>query len=71
MFFAEKDVDRNPIDYKTAVSTEIQIVPEGGALDALKKDYAAMLEDGLLSTRQPDFSEVIAACAELQIRINR
>ena len=71
MFFAEKDVEKNPIDYKTAVSTEIQIVPEGGALEALKTDYAAMLEDGLLSTHQPDFGEVIAACTQLQPRINR
>ena len=41
MFFAEKDVEKNPIDYMTAVSTEIQIVPEGGALDTLKTDYAS------------------------------
>ena len=34
-------------------------------------DYAAMLEDGLLSTHQPDFGEVIAACTQLQNRINR
>ncbi|MFM6990467.1 MAG: nucleotidyl transferase AbiEii/AbiGii toxin family protein [Rhodoferax sp.] len=71
MFFAEKDVEKNPIDYKAAVNAEIQIIPEGGALEALKTDYAAMLEDGLLSAHQPSFDEVISSCTQLQNHINR
>jgi len=71
MFFAEKDANKNTIDYKAAVSTEIQIVPAGSALEALEKDYVAMLEDGLLSTHQPSFAEVITRCLELQSSINR
>lgn len=71
MFFAEKDVEKNPIDYKAAVSTEIQIIPEGGALEALEKDYMAMLEDGLLATHQPSFADIIRTCAELESLINR
>ena len=71
MFFAEKDVAKNLIDYKAAVNTEIQIIPEGAALEALKMDYAAMLEDGLLSTHQPSFDEVISTCTQLQNQINR
>lgn len=70
MFFAEKDVDKAPIDYRAAVSAGIQIIPDGQALEALEKDYAAMLEDGLLSTHQPSFEEVISACTQLQNRIN-
>ena len=70
MFFAEKDSDKNAIDYKAAVSSELQIVPEGTALDTLKKDYDAMLEDGLLSTNQPSFEEIMTVCSELQSRIN-
>jgi hypothetical protein len=70
MFFAEKDAARNPIDYTAAVSTEIQIVPEGGALEALRTDYAAMLEDGLLSSHQPGFDDVMSACTQLQNKIN-
>ena len=50
---------------------KIQIVPKGESLKALEKDYAAVLEDGLLATHQPSFNEIIAACAELQSRINR
>jgi len=71
MFFAEKDAAHQPIDYQTAVRGRIQIVPEGGALAALEKDYAAMLEDGLLSTHQPRFADIMAACSDLQSLINR
>ena len=44
--------------------------PDGHALEELEKDYAAMLEDGLLSTHQPSFDEVIFACTQFQNRIN-
>jgi hypothetical protein len=71
MFFAEKDAAHQPIDYHAAVGGRIQIVPEGGALAALDKDYAAMLEDGLLSTHQPRFADILAACSDLQSLINR
>ena len=54
-----------------AVSAEIQLIPEGAVLEALKTDYAAMLEDGLLFFHQPSFDEVITACKQLQNRINR
>ena len=66
MFFAEKDSDKAWIDYMTAVEGAIQLVPEGGALDSLKQDYSAMLEDGLLSPNQPSFSEIIEICFRLQ-----
>lgn len=70
MFFAEKDANKNFIDYKAAVSTAIQIIPEGLALEVLNKDYAAMLEDGLLAPHQPTFAEIISTCSELQSDIN-
>lgn len=71
MFFAEKDARKNPIDYKAAVGSEIQIIPEGTALQALESDYAAMLEDGLLSTHQPSFEEVMSICKRLQDQMNQ
>jgi hypothetical protein len=70
MFFAEKDVNKKPIDYKAAVSNKIKLIPEGGMLEVLEKDYAAMLEDGLLATHQPKFAEIIIACTALQNQIN-
>ena len=70
MFFAEKDIDKQLIDYKAAVNNRLQIVPEGRPLDALERDYAAMLADGLLSKQPPGVRDVINICAELQARIN-
>lgn len=70
MFFSEKDANEAPIDYKAAVNAGIQIIPHGHALAALAKDYAAMLDDGLLSTRQISFDDIISACVELQNNIN-
>ena len=71
MFFAEKDADKRPIDYRAAVCSEIKIIPEGVVLQALEKDYTAMVSDGLLSTHQPSFTEVIMVCKELQSLINQ
>ncbi len=46
-------------------------MPEGGPLEVLEKDYAAMLDDGLLSNNQPSFREIISVYIELQSRINK
>ncbi len=70
MFFAEKDADKNVIDYRAAVEKRIQIVPHGSALEALRKDYAAMLDDGLLATQQTSFELVISTCSALETLIN-
>lgn len=70
MFFAEKNASKVGIDYMTAVSGSIQLVPEGRALDTLRLDYAAMLEDGLLPPSQASFAEIIEICFELQKKIN-
>ena len=71
MFFAEKDADKNVIDYRAAMDKGMQLVPEGAALEALREDYLAMLEDGLLSTHQPSFEAIISTCTGLQDLINR
>ena len=70
LFFREIDSAGNRIDYRMAVNGSIRIVPETGALEALRADYEAMLEDGLLSSKQPSFHEVIDTCSQLQADIN-
>lgn len=70
MFFRETDSSGMRIDYLEAVNGSIQLVPEGGALESLRGDYAAMLEDGLLSLHQPAFDEVMRACVIMQESIN-
>lgn len=71
MFFAEKDVDGGKVDYFQATSGDLRLIPQGPSLDALAKDYAAMLEDGLLAFEQPIFETVMASCAAIQDEINR
>jgi len=71
MFFAEKDVDGGKLDYFQATSGDLRLIPEGASLNALAKDYAAMLEDGLLTFEQPTFETVMASCAAIQDEINR
>ena len=71
MFFAEKDVDGGKVDYFQATSGDLRLIPQGQSLDALEKDYAAMLEDGLLAFEQPTFEAVMASCAAIQDKVNR
>lgn len=71
MFFAEKDVDGGKVDYFQATSGDLRLIPQGPSLGALAKDYAAMLEDGLLAFDQPTFETVMASCAAIQDEINR
>jgi len=71
MFFAEKDANGGKVDYFQATSGELRLIPEGTLLDALEKDYAAMLENGLLAFEQPAFEAVMASCAAIQDKVNR
>jgi Nucleotidyl transferase AbiEii toxin, Type IV TA system len=71
MFFAEKDVDGGKVDYFQATSGDLRLIPQGPSLDALAKDYTAMLEDGLLAFEQPTFETVMASCSAIQEKVNR
>jgi hypothetical protein len=71
MFFAEKDARGGKIDYFDAVSGSLKLVPEGASRTALAQDFAAMREDGLLVSEQPDFDVILETCAALQDKINR
>lgn len=71
MFFAEKDAQGQWIDYTRAVSGALQLIPQGASLEALEQDYIAMLADGLLSSHQPDFTQLMARCLRIQERVNQ
>ena len=66
IFFSEKDSNGATIDYFQAISSEIRLIPDGPSLNALEKDYTAMLEDGLLGIEQPTFDEVLTNCKVIQ-----
>ena len=70
MYFAEKDARGGKIDYFQAVFGAIRLVPTGDSLAALERDYASMLEDGLLALDQPNFRAVMESCQSIQARIN-
>ena len=71
VFFVEKDATGNKIDYFAATSGQLQLIPAGESLAALEKDYAAMLEDGLLALNQPSFADIIEQCRAIQHEANR
>lgn len=70
-FFLEKDSDGNVIDYKSAVTGNLRIVPEGAARDALQEDYAAMIGDGMMLGESLAFDRLIQACSDIQDRVNQ
>ncbi len=69
-FFVEKDRDGQVIDYAAATSGHLKIVPEGEAKAALSGDYEAMLADDVMIGEALTFGELMAACAELEERVN-
>ena len=69
-FFAEKDASGVKLDYFEAVRGAIRLIPEGDSRTALERDYAAMLQDGLLSLDAPRFSEIMKACEAIQAQLN-
>jgi hypothetical protein len=71
MFFAEKAAGCIPIDYTAAVNGGLQLVPVGDGLNALKEDYARMVEDGLLLEDAEPFEALMAQCADIADRANR
>ena len=68
-FFREKDAGGRWIDYRAAVSGELQLVPEGSARNALQEDYEKMVSDGMLDDVEP-FDLLIDRCADLEARAN-
>lgn len=69
-FFREKDTAGNWIDYETAVSGGLELVPTGSALEVLAQDYANMIHGGMLFGDEIPFGELIERCADLQARAN-
>lgn len=69
-FFREKAATGEWIDYVTAVSGGLQLVPDGVARNALAKDYDRMVSDGMLLGDSEPFEVLIERCADLEARAN-
>jgi hypothetical protein len=70
MFFAEKTESGATIEYATAISGGLRLVPEGTRLDELQKDYQRMVDDGLLLDAAEPFDAILDGCRQLQERAN-
>ena len=71
MFFREKDVSGNWIDYEAAVTGGLQLVPAGDSLAALADDYARMVDDRLLFEEAEPFDVLMDACRAISEEANR
>ena len=70
VFFAEKAESGATIEYATAISGGLRLVPEGTRLDELQKDYQRMVDDGLLLDAAEPFDAILDGCRQLQERAN-
>lgn len=70
LFFAEKTVKGEPIDYEAAVSGELRLVPDGKPLKELQADYEAMVNDGLLHNDATPFDDLVAKLREIEALAN-
>jgi len=71
VFFREKDVSGNWVDYEAAVSGALQLVPTGPSLAALADDYARMVDDGLLLDDSEPFDALMKCCQAIADRANQ
>jgi hypothetical protein len=70
-FFRFKDRAGNQIDYTTAVSGSLQLVPKDAeTIKALAADYKKMADDGILLDDAEEFDTLIARCRDLEKRAN-
>ncbi len=65
-FFPAKDAAGEWVDYQSAVSGGLILIPRGDAYFALKADYEAMIEAGYLENGTETFEMLMDSCRELQ-----
>ena len=70
-FFAEKDPTGVIIDYSTAITGGLRLVPSDAARGKLANDYARMIDDGLLAADAESFDELMERCGRLEMLANR
>ena len=71
VFFREKDVSGNWVDYEAAVSGRLELVPTGPSLAALADDYTRMVDDGLLLDDAEPFDALMHCCQAIANRANQ
>ena len=69
-FYRENDKDGNVIDYETAMSGNICLVPTGDARIALSDDYLDMYKSGMVQSEFVPFDTLMDRLSNLETRIN-
>ncbi len=70
LFFSEKDEVGEVIDYKIATTGGLRLVPSGPSRDALRDDYARMVDDGLFLDGALEFDALMDRCGALEAECN-
>lgn len=70
VFFAEKNPKGDVIDYHSAVSGGLQLVPDDSALTKLAADYQHMVDDGLFLDDAESFETLLERCRVIQHKAN-
>ncbi|MCY3547667.1 MAG: nucleotidyl transferase AbiEii/AbiGii toxin family protein [Gemmatimonadetes bacterium] len=70
IFFREKDVEGDWIDYMAAVTGHLQLIPDRPLYDILAEDYRQMQRSGMLPEEGESFEDVMNRCAGIEARAN-
>lgn len=70
IFFREKDVAGDWIDYMAAVSGHLQLIPDQPLRDILAEDYRQMQGSGMLLENVESFEDLMNRCATIEAKAN-
>jgi hypothetical protein len=70
VFFAEKNIHGEVIDYHAAIGGALQLIPNDGALTKLAVDYRHMVDDGLFLDDAEPFDTLLERCRAIQQKAN-
>jgi len=70
IFFREKDVEGDWIDYMAAVTGHLRLIPERPLYDILAEDYRQMQRSGMLLEDAESFEDMMNRCAGIEARAN-
>lgn len=70
VFFAEKNMHGDVIDYHAAVFGGLKLAPDDGALEKLATDYQHMVDDGLFLDDVEPFEDLLKRCHAIEQKAN-
>lgn len=71
VFFSEKSADGTLIDYHSAVTGKLKLVPDNEARKKLSEDYQHMIDDGLFLDEVESFDALLEKCRIIENKTNK